>query len=476
MDTLQEGRAESDSAAPAMEPKALRSLIEKYSGNTPRYTSYPTAVEFSELETSDWRAALNHEVSRADKVFRPSLYLHLPFCATLCYFCACNKKIAHDDSQVAPYIKSLSSELRAYRELCGDFPLEQLHWGGGTPNFFSPSASEDLFDICARSFATFAPDADVSVEIDPRTISVQHLETYKKLGFNRVSLGVQDFNPQVQEAINRIQAYAQTRETIDAARELGFSSINFDLIYGLPLQTESSFRETLQRVIELMPERIALYGYAHVTWKKKVQKTLQRHDLPTPQERISLFLMALKELTDAGYEYIGMDHFALAHDSLSEARAAGTLKRNFMGYSTHQGTSVIGCGVSSISSCDSMLAQNSTDLEEYMARALRQGMVTQRGLGRSPEDQLRGELIENILCVGEIDIPEFEKKWGIQFSEKFSSELQALQPLEDDHLVSVSDRKILVSAPGRLFMRNIASVFDSYLAKHSAGSTFSQSV
>jgi oxygen-independent coproporphyrinogen-3 oxidase len=459
------------------EEGSLRSLIEKYAGNTPRYTSYPTAVEFrNDIGHEQWKETLEIEVNNPQNQFTPSLYVHLPFCTTLCYFCACNKKIAKDDAQVGPYLKSLGAELSSYRDICGEHPLEQLHWGGGTPNFFSPSASEDLFRICTEAFPGFADGADISVEIDPRTLTSKHLETYKSLGFNRVSLGVQDFNPDVQEAINRIQPYSLTKQAIDGARSLGFSSVNFDLIYGLPLQTEESFRNTVERVVELMPERIALYGYAHVTWKKKVQKTLQRHDLPSPAERINLFLLALETLSQAGYEYIGMDHFALPQDSLTKARASGRLNRNFMGYSTHQGTSVIGAGVSAISSTDSMLAQNNTNLEHYMELALSQGIVTQGGLRRSREDQLRGELIENILCIGEIDIKSFEEKWNLDFHSEFSPELESLRPMEEDNLVTIRDKKIEVSSLGRLFMRNIASVFDSYLAKHKSSSTFSQSV
>ncbi len=455
----------------------LRELIEKYSGNTPRYTSYPTAVEFhSGIRREEWHEMLVSEVGRQDEKFCPALYVHLPFCRTLCYFCACNKKIVKDDALVQPYLESLQAELTAYSRICGEFPLEQLHWGGGTPNLLSPAASEDLFGICREAFPKFATDPDISVELDPRTMASGHLETYHNLGFNRLSLGVQDFNPNVQKAINRIQPFEQTKEVVEGSRSLGFRSINFDLIYGLPLQTAASFQDSVERVVTLMPERIALYGYAHVTWRKKVQKSLQRHDLPSPAERISLFLIAFKILTDAGYVYIGMDHFALPNDSLVNAQTYGKLNRNFMGYSTHYGTSVIGVGVSAISSSDRMLAQNTSDLAEYMRRANSQGIVTQRGVRRSVEDQMRAEIIENILCLGLVDIASFEKKWSINFVQTFAPELASLVGLQEDALVAIHGDRILVSSVGRLFMRNIASVFDTYLAKHRSGSTFSQSV
>ena len=458
----------------------LRTLIDRYSGHIPRYTSYPTAVEFNtQVNPASWEKALQKEFLGSEAKKEIALYAHIPFCHSLCYYCACNKKIVQDDSLVSSYLEALSIEIKKYRSLVGEnYKVNQLHWGGGTPNFLSQTASEDLFSFFSDSFPCFSKDADISVEVDPRTLEPSHIETYKRLGFNRISAGVQDFNIDVQKAINRIQPYEQTRDMCEHARSLGFSSINLDLIYGLPNQDETTFSDTIEKVIELRPNRIALYGYAHVTWKNKSQKSLQRHLLPKPETRINLFLLALKALNDAGYIYIGMDHFALPDDSLSKALNSGKLNRNFMGYSTHKDVSVLGVGVSSISSIPWVIAQNSLDLEAYQKQAINNDFPVQRGIARTSDDRLRGDLIESILCGGVVKKKEFERKWGINFNEYFSSGLSKLEHLADDNLVTFSDSTIQVTKLGRLFMRNIASQFDAYLDVHknSDKKTFSQSL
>jgi oxygen-independent coproporphyrinogen-3 oxidase len=299
----------------------LRRLVESYSTAVPRYTSYPTAVEFhSGVGATDWAQQCVQDSARYGATTSVALYVHVPFCHSLCYFCACNKKIVKDDSEVGPYLEAVGAEVRTYGEILRTSPaLQQLHWGGGTPNFLSPTATEELFGLCREVFPEATANADISVEIDPRTVTPAHLETYRRLGFTRVSAGVQDFCLDVQEAINRVQPYELTKEICDGVRSLGFSGLNLDLIYGLPEQTEATFADTIEKVLTIRPDRIALYGYAHVTWKKKVQRSLERHSLPSPDTRIRLFLQALGSLTRAGYVYIGMDHFALPDDSLSLA-------------------------------------------------------------------------------------------------------------------------------------------------------------
>jgi oxygen-independent coproporphyrinogen-3 oxidase len=302
--------------------------------------------------------------------------------------------------------------------------IEQIHWGGGSPNFLKPDEMQMLHAECLQSFGGLAPDADVSVEIDPRTTSEAHLEKLAQLGFNRVSLGVQDFDPAVQRLVNRIQPFELTERIVRTARDVGFSGVNIDLIYGLPLQTAEGFSRTVDKVLELRPERVALYGYAHVTWIKKVQKALERAHLPTPAERIEIFLAAIRRFADAGYRHIGMDHFALPSDSLSQALDTGRLNRNFMGYSTHRGARLIGMGVSAISSLPSCYAQNVKDLTVYQERITSGLLATERGLLRTVEDQLRGEVIEAILCQGRLDIPTFDARWGCRFMQKFADGLE----------------------------------------------------
>lgn len=454
---------------------SLRDLIEKYHESIPRYTSYPTAVEFNTgVNSQTWEKALIDEFSLAPKNI--ALYLHIPFCHSLCYYCACNKIIARDDSQVRPYLEALKGELNAYSSILKKISeVTQFHWGGGTPNFLSTRHSKELFSSFKSAIPKFAKNADISIEIDPRSITSEHLETYRELGFNRISAGVQDFNPQVQEAINRIQSYKETFKTCQEARELGFGSINLDLIYGLPKQTIESFNDTIKKVLTIRPDRIALYGYAHVTWKKKAQKSLQKHDLPSPETRINLFLTALELLTKAGYIYIGMDHFALPEDSLTTSLNSGKLNRNFMGYSTHKNSDVLGFGVSSISSIPRMLAQNTTELDSYIQN---KGFNISRGKERNLEDNIRAEIIEGILCTGLVDILEISNKWSINFNSKFENEILKLKKLEVDGLLEIDRDRIKVTDSGRLFMRNIASVFDQYLEQHrqSSENRFSKSI
>ena len=447
----------------------LKELIKKYSSNIPRYTSYPTAVEFdSSIGMEDVFKAIQAEFSNL-KLKPISIYAHMPFCKSLCYFCACNKVVAKDREGVDSYLEALSSEIDLYVERFGpNCSVEQFHWGGGTPNFLTPDESISIFNKFKSAFPRFADDADVSIEVDPRTLTLEHLQTYQDLGFNRISMGVQDFNEEVQKAINRVQTFDDTAKIFSQARDLGFSSINLDLLYGLPLQTEKTLVETINKVLELRPDRIALYGYAHVTWKQKVQKTLQRHQLPSSEERVNLFLKALEMFSLAGYEHIGLDHFALPADELFEARLKGSLNRNFMGYSTHRGTAVCGFGVSAVSTYSSLIFMNDPDIDNYKNTIFDGRFAVVKGVRRSESDLMEADVIEKILCHGELDKQAIQERYGIDFDLSFPRSSKLLLDMQKDGLVDFDSETIKVTEVGRLFLRNIASVFDSYLEGHTA--------
>ena len=443
-------------------------LIEKYAVPGPRYTSYPTAVEFHQgVDNELWRTMLSQELNDADESSSVSVYLHLPYCESLCYFCACNKIISKDKQVTEPYLGLLEREFGIYRELLrGETRIQQIHWGGGSPNFFPGDSLAELYRLTVENFGALLADAEVALEIDPRTTTLDQLQLLGCAGFNRISMGVQDFNPVVQKLINRIQPYEMTARVCKEARASGFKGINIDLIYGLPAQTIEGFAETIERVLEIRPDRVALYGYAHVTWIKKVQKALERSHMPTPRERIELFKVALEKFSQAGYRYIGMDHFALPEDSLSQALDGGRLSRNFMGYTTHRGVRIIGCGISAISTLQSGFAQNHKELGKYEAALAAGQLPLERGLLRSKEDQLRAAVIEHIFCSGRLDFEELGEQWQISFREHFCEELTRLVPLEQDGLVNIGEHYLEVTSLGRFFMRNIAMVFDGYLAKH----------
>lgn len=452
---------------------SLDALVRKYSVAGPRYTSYPTAVEFNDsVGNKEWREILQQDSlqNHGEKDGQSSglsVYVHIPFCDSLCYFCACNKVITKDKTAADKYITALAKEIATYRELLGSgIPVEEIHWGGGSPNFLTPKQIRALHETVLAGFGQLVPDAEISVEIDPRTTTDEHLETFAELGFNRLSLGVQDFTLEVQQLINRVQSYDLTKHVCDTARGAGLKNINIDLIYGLPLQTVQGFSETIDQVVELAPSRVAMYGYAHVTWKKKIQKTLERSHLPTPNERIALFTEGLRKFTNSGYTHIGLDHFALPGDTLSEALQNGRLNRTFMGYTAHRGSRVLAFGASSISLLPQAFGQNTKDLKTYEQRIEQEGLAIERGLIRTPSDQLRGEIIQAILCQGKLNIPQIESNWGISFHDEFAQSLEALQPMVADSLLMVSDEVIQLTPLGRLFARNVAMVFDEYLQKH----------
>ncbi|MCB0322437.1 MAG: oxygen-independent coproporphyrinogen III oxidase [Bdellovibrionales bacterium] len=459
-----------------MEEHDLRYLAERYQGEAPRYTSYPTARELtSDFGIEQWRAALAETVA-FDAAPSFAAYVHLPFCQTLCYFCACNKVISRDGNRVDAYLDALEREAGAYRDLLPAIPLEQLHWGGGTPNYLTAAQLERVYRICEATFPHRLENAELSVEIDPRTIQDEQLELVARLGFNRLSLGVQDFDDTVQRAVNRVQPFELVEGIVERARALGFKGINFDLIYGLPEQTPASFDRTLEQVLRLRPDRLALYGYAHVPWANKVQRALERFTIPQPEDRLRLLTKALQVFRDAGYLSIGLDHFALPTDSLAQAHRAGTLHRNFMGYTTQQSSMVLALGMSAISQLPGALAQNERALEDYIEATERTGLAIVRGVRRSEEDRLRAAIIEQLLCYGRIDFAEFKAAWGKDCAKYFARELQALHALEADALLEIDDSHLSVTERGMPFLRQVATVFDSYLTKQEGTKAFSQAV
>jgi oxygen-independent coproporphyrinogen-3 oxidase len=435
-------------------------LLEKYNRPGPRYTSYPTApVWKDDFGPADFEEYCERAEQRATPV---SLYMHLPFCESLCLFCACTVSIQKDKRVAIPYLATLKREIdHVAQHVSRKRPVIQFHWGGGTPTYLSPAQMEDLFSYTRERFA-IAPDAEVGIEVDPRVTSREHLETLRRLGFNRLSMGIQDFEPKVQETIHRVQPYEMTRDLIVAARELGFDSINVDLIYGLPYQTEASFRATIDRALTLAPDRVAMFSYAHVPWLKKQQGSFAVH-LPEGMEKFRIFRAGLEGFLNAGYAYIGMDHFAKPGDELAIAQRNRTLHRNFQGYTTKAGADLYGMGVSAISSLGEAYAQNRREVPAYEAAVAERGLATMRGYRLSADDLIRRGTIGRLLCHTVIHKHEVEKEFAISFDRYFAPEMQRLEDFHADGLVSLSPDEIRATSLGRIFIRNVAMTFDSYL-------------
>lgn len=453
----------------------LASLCAELQGSLPRYTSYPTAVELKPCtDTAPITTVLADLATHQAPL---SLYVHLPYCPSLCYFCACNKVISQDPGVRAQYLTLLEQELEILRQRCGGRQrIIELHLGGGSPSYLEPAELTQLLDILEHSFSIHDA-AQRSVEVDPRTFSADKARVLTERGFRRLSLGVQDLDSTVQEAINRIQPFELTANTIEYSRRLGFESVNIDLIYGLPLQTPEGFASTIDQVLTLRPQRVAMYGYAHVTWKSKVQTVFRNHPLPTPEQRIELLALGVERFEQAGYRYIGMDHFALPTDELAIAHQNGTLRRNFMGYTTIAGHGVLGVGVSSISDIHGWLFQNSHDLDDYSARVTQGQLPIARALQRNPDDTLRAFIIERLLCSDTLTLAQVTERFSNQPQAEriFSEGLTRLQPYQDRGLVQLTPQRITITPIGRFFLRHIAACFDAYLPAHS-GKVFSQAV
>jgi len=446
-------------------------LVRRFNQLGPRYTSYPTADRFSEsFRVGDYLRAVSNV--RAMGARNPlSLYIHIPFCDTICYYCACNKIVSRNRRKAEDYLVYLKREIDMQGRLFAGFnQVEQLHFGGGTPTYLSDAEMGDLMAHLHRAFR-FASDqeGEFSIEIDPRTVTRERIFSLREQGFNRISLGVQDFDPHVQQAVNRIQPEQQTLDVIQAARDACFRSISIDLIYGLPRQNVISMAQTIRKVIAAAPDRISIYSYAHLPHLFKSQKQIDERELPDADARIDMLSLCVKLLTDAGYVYIGMDHFAKPDDDLAIAQRQGRLHRNFQGYSTHAQAEMISCGVSAISAVGATYSQNEKTLDAYYERIERGELPIARGIALSNDDLLRGIIIQRLMCHFELSIAAIELAYPIHFAEYFAAELATLQPMEADGLVQLSDEWIMVTPEGRLVIRNICMVFDQHLRAARAG-------
>ncbi len=452
-----------------VECQAGMDLARRYATSGPRYTSYPTAPHLTEdfdlSRYENWQA--RQERSNAPL----SIYVHLPFCNDICYYCACNKVVTRKPGVAAEYLQHLGRELEMQSELVGrDRPITQMHWGGGTPTYLNDGEITELMHGLASHFRLLDKGyREYSIEIDPRTVTTATIALLKGVGFNRISLGVQDFNPQVQEAVNRVQPYEAVAELVEAIRLHDFRSLSFDLIYGLPFQNHRSMAETLRRVISLRPDRIACYNYAHLPERFPPQRSIDRLTLPQPEEKLLLAQMISATLQDAGYRHIGMDHFVLPDDELALAQEEGRLQRNFQGYSLHMADDLLGLGVSSISQMGDFYLQNARDLPDYYRRLDDHRLPIARGYRINHEDRLRRHVIMALICDMHLDIPECENEFGINFSRHFADALDELGSAFADGLIEMSANTLRVTPDGRPFLRNICMAFDEYLTHPTKG-------
>ena len=451
-------------------------LITKYGLAGPRYTSYPTALQFH--EGFDAEAYRRHVLSSNDDLIpRPlSLYVHLPFCKELCYYYACNKIVTRNTQLAEVYLQHLDKEIELQGNLFDrDRQVIQLHFGGGTPTYYDDMQLRHIVDMLSANFQlSRSTSREFSIEIDPRTVDSERIALLAEVGFNRVSMGIQDFDPAVQKAVNRIQDEEKTLRLIDDARKSGFNSVSVDLIYGLPLQTAESFERTIDSVLTSRPDRLSVYNYAHLPHLFRAQRMISSEQVPAPEVRLQILASTTRKLVDAGYVYIGMDHFALPDDELSIAMEEGTLQRNFQGYSTMRETDLVGMGVSAIGKVGNSFVQNKKDIRDWQAALDKEQLPVWRGLSLSGEDRLRRGVISAIMCQGFVQFGEFERKYGIDFNEHFALELKLLKPLEDDGLVELSEGTIEVTPTGLLLLRAIAMKFDEYLINDLQGKSYSK--
>jgi oxygen-independent coproporphyrinogen-3 oxidase len=440
-------------------------LIRRYDVSGPRYTSYPTADRFVEaFSEAEYTQALTLRKSGLSSKKLPlSLYLHIPFCESLCYYCACNKIITKHHDRAAKYLRYLAREVDLHTSILGlGQPVSQLHLGGGTPTFLTDEELHELMAMLRRNFS-FTPGGEYSIEVDPRTIDIKRLDTLAELGFNRLSFGVQDFDPAVQKAMHRLQPAEQVFKLVKAARERHFDSINVDLIYGLPMQSPESFDRTLAQINELRPDRIALYAYAHLPERFKPQRRIDSLELPSASSKVSMLSHSMASLVKAGYVYVGMDHFALPNDALAVAKRQGRLHRNFQGYSTQPDCDLIGLGVSSIGRIGATYSQNAKTVEEYYDDLDQGHFPVVRGLALSRDDMIRRSVIMALMCQGQVAFESIGLAFLIEFKTYFSSEIEKLQKLEEQGLVILEASGIQVTEMGWFFVRAVAMVFDRYL-------------
>ena len=444
------------------ELRVSEAFLSRYNRPGPRYTSYPTAPVWND---SFGPADLEKVHAQAEDAKSPvSLYMHIPFCESLCLFCACNVIIQKNKAVSPPYLETLKREITSVsRSVSKDRPVVQFHWGGGTPTYLTPPQIEDLFGF-TRDHFRFSPDAEIGIEVDPRVTSRDHLETLRKLGFNRLSMGIQDFHPLVQKTINRVQPYELTAALIQCARDLGFNSVNVDLIYGLPYQTADTFAHTVDQILTLTPDRVALFSYAHVPWLKKQQNSFEGH-LPEGMQKFEIFRTGLLKFLEAGYLYVGMDHFAKPGDELAVSQQNRTLHRNFQGYTTKAGADLYGMGITAISGIQNAYAQNQRDIPTWEKAVNERGIATMRGYHLSEDDRLRRTVISRLLCHTIVLKEEISQEFGIDFDRYFAEELTRLEPFREDGLIVLDPNEIRTTPLGRIFIRNAAMLFDPYLEK-----------
>ncbi|MEL0628418.1 oxygen-independent coproporphyrinogen III oxidase [Psychromonas aquatilis] len=446
-----------------------QALIEKYNYSGPRYTSYPTALEFSE----DFK---QNDLVAATKTYpnRPlSLYIHIPFCHKLCYFCGCNKIITRHQEKADKYLDYLEKEIIHQAPYFKNRQVSQLHWGGGTPTFLLPAQISRLMDLLRTHF-DFSTQAELSIEVDPREIELSTIDHLAKVGFNRLSLGVQDFNKDVQKAVNREQDEVFIEQLLTRAKEQGFQSTNLDMIYGLPLQTKDSFAFTLQKVLALNSARLSIFNYAHMPSLFAAQRKINEDDMPKPAEKLAMLQHTIAFLTESGYQFIGMDHFAKPDDELAIAQKNGVLHRNFQGYTTQQDADLLGMGVSAISQIGHCYSQNQKKLSEYYHQVETLGYGQWRGVALNEDDLIRREVIKQLICNFKLNKQHIEQQFNIDFDAYFAEDMQLLQTFIDDQLVSVNDDMIQVSATGQLLIRNICMCFDVYLRNKARQQQFSR--
>ena len=438
-------------------------LIQKYDKSGPRYTSYPTALELHEgFSEADYKK----QIEKSNALGGPlSLYFHIPFCDTICYYCACNKVITKNRQHSQPYLDKLYQEIERLGQLFGsERVVNQLHWGGGTPTFLNAAQRAELMTVTRQNFKLHDDDSgEYSIEVDPRETDSETIAQLREIGFNRISLGVQDFDIDVQKAVNRVQTEQETFAVLEAARQQGFSSTSIDLIYGLPLQTVDKFSVTLDKILAVSPDRFSIFNYAHLPSRFKTQRQINEADLPKPEQKLAILQMLTLRLLDEGYVYIGMDHFAKPDDELAVAQREGKLYRNFQGYSTHSDCDLIGLGVTSIGRVADAYIQNVKDLPSYSERIEQGGLPVFKGVLLNDDDKLRRAVISQLICHFQLNFSKIEQQFLIDFSDYFSKELIKLLPMQSDGLLVINQQGIEVLAVGRFLIRNICMVFDKYL-------------
>lgn len=449
-------------------------LVDRYNLAGPRYTSYPTAPQFHEgFQSNEFTQALINSNATAAPL---SLYFHIPFCAKICFYCGCNKIATRDTGRCEPYLEHLIKEMDLVaKHLDTSRQVNQLHWGGGTPTFLSHEQMRELMLETRKRFNLRDDDlGDYSIEIDPREIQSDTLALLREIGFNRVSFGLQDLNPKVQEAVNRIQPREMTEGAIIQARELGFRSLNLDLIYGLPHQTPASFTATLEEVIEINPDRLSIFNYAHMPERFKPQRRINAADLPSPEQKLQMLEQSITRLVEAGYVFIGMDHFAKPEDSLAIAQQESRLHRNFQGYTTHSECDLIAMGTSSISQIGSTYAQNDYDTQSYESKIAQGHFATIKGMTLSSDDLIRRAAINQLICHFHLDGNAFGKRYSINFAEYFAKERVGLKQHQADGLLNIENNVLKITPAGRLLIRSICMVFDAYLDQNLIGKAFSR--